>query len=281
MLLVSRSPGKLEALAREVEQSYGVRAKALVFDFAESTAAEEATFYEETLPRCIASAPVEGSVGLLVNNVGVGDEAPFGVDEVVGVTAMLKVNCAAMVHMTKCLLPLLKHRKGGAIINVSSGSALQPAPYLATYASTKAFGAHFSKSCSRECQGTGVTVLGVAPYYMCGTGLYPNAKPSLNAPPPSAVVRGAFQSLGLREVASAYWGHAAMAFLFGVLFEDPVAGPLIERAAAQGKGRVIKKGSMLAIQQHARDRSRAKQPAMWAAADAARAAHLAKLGCAE
>ena len=58
-------------------------------------------------------------------------------------------------------------------------------------------------------------------------------------------------------------------------------GSLIERAAAQGKGRVIKKGSMLAIQEHARVRSRAKQPAMWAEVDAARAAHLAKLGCAE
>ena len=83
--------------------------------------------------------------------------------------------------MSKTLLPLFKHRGGGAVINVSSGSCAQPSPYLATYASSKAFDLHFSRSCSREYREFGVHVLGIRPYYISGTGLYPNAKPSMNA----------------------------------------------------------------------------------------------------
>ena len=66
------------------------------------------------------------------------------------VREMVLVNCAAMVNMSASVLPLFRHRRRGAVVNVSSGSARQPTPLLATYAATKAFGIHFSKSCARE-----------------------------------------------------------------------------------------------------------------------------------
>jgi len=277
LVLISRSKAKLDALAAEVKSQHGVEAAVLAFDFARCSAEEEAVFYGQALPAFVAAAPVEGNVGLLVNNVGVGDEAPFAVEEITiaDVADMVKVNCGAIVNMSRAILPLLKHRKGGAVINVSSGSCAQPSPYLATYASTKAFDLHFSKSCAREYAEFGVAVLGIRPYYIAGTGLYPSNKPSLNAPAAKAVVEGAFAHLGKYEISHAYWMHGVLGFLFGTLFEDPIAGAIIARLAT----RAGVNGTMLHIQKQARERSKAKKAESWTPVDTASAEHLKRLGC--
>mmetsp|Transcript_58595 Transcript_58595/g.132643 ORF Transcript_58595/g.132643 Transcript_58595/m.132643 type:complete len:373 (+) Transcript_58595:83-1201(+) len=276
LVLVSRSRSKLDALAEELRKTYQIEALVLVFDFAKSTTKDEEAFYDKTLPAFIAAAPVQGDVGLLVNNVGVGDEAPFAVDEIscADVADMVKVNCGAIVNMSRAILPLFKHRKGGAIINVSSGSCAQPSPYLATYASSKAFDLHFSKSCSRELAEHGVAVLGIRPYYIAGTGLYPNAKASLNAPSASKIVEGALAHLGKYEISHAYGVHGVMGYIFGTLFEDPLTGPLIARLAKVAKVN----GSMIMLQTKARNRSKAKNPDMWVPVDAKAQERLHVLG---
>lgn len=43
----------------------------------------------------------------------------------------------AMVTMTRIVINCMKERKKGAIINISSGSELQPCPYITVYAATK------------------------------------------------------------------------------------------------------------------------------------------------
>jgi 17beta-estradiol 17-dehydrogenase / very-long-chain 3-oxoacyl-CoA reductase len=277
LVLVSRSRGKLEALAKDLRAAYGVRAVVLVFDFAKSSCAEEEAFYGTELPRFLASEPVCGDVALLVNNVGVGDEAPFAVEEITvsDIHDMVKVNCGAIVNMSKAVLPLFKHRRAGAVINVSSGSCAQPSPYLATYASSKAFDLHFSKSCSREYREFGVHVLGIRPYYISGTGLYPNAKPSFNAPAKRDVVEGAFSHLGRYDVSHAWWVHSVMGYIFGTIWEDPVFGAVLGRLAKRAK----LNGTMLMIQKAARKRSKEKNVnGMWNAVDAASAGHRRNLG---
>jgi 17beta-estradiol 17-dehydrogenase / very-long-chain 3-oxoacyl-CoA reductase len=277
LVLVSRSKTKLDTLAAELKETYGIDAVVLVFDFFKSSTAEEEAFYMKELPEFLAASPVESNVALLVNNVGVGDEAPYGVSEITtaDVAGMVKVNCGAIVNMSRSVLPLFKHRKGGCVINVSSGSCAQPSPYLATYASSKAFDLHFSKSCSREFREFGVHVLGIRPYYIAGTGLYPNAKASLNAPAARTIVEGAFSHLGKYEVSHAYWVHGAMGWLFGTLFEDPIFAALVERAAKRGKVN----GSMLMIQKAARTRSQAKRVEEWKPINDAAEEHLRRLGC--
>lgn len=275
LMLVSRSQSKLDKLAGELRAEFGVQAVTLAFDFARSNLQEEQAFYDKVLPEFVASSPVEGNIGLLINNVGVGDEAPFAVEEITtaDVYDMVKVNCGAIVNMSRAILPLMKHRRGGAVINVSSGSCNQPSPYLATYASTKAFDLHFSKSCTREYREFGVFVTGIAPYYIAGTGLYPNAKPSANAPAAKVIVEGAFKSLGKYETTQAYIVHSIMAAIFNYLFEDPLLAPVLK---------IITKplglnGNMLMIQKAARGRSQ-KNTTMWAPVQERAAEHLRRLG---
>lgn len=50
---------------------------------------------------------------------------------------LVNVNVGATTSMTKIVLPGMKERKRGAIVNVSSSAELQPMPLLAVYAATK------------------------------------------------------------------------------------------------------------------------------------------------
>mmetsp|Transcript_8284 Transcript_8284/g.31155 ORF Transcript_8284/g.31155 Transcript_8284/m.31155 type:complete len:397 (-) Transcript_8284:68-1258(-) len=263
-----------QALAEELRTTYEVRAEYLAFDFAKGEG--EDTFYEETLPTFLAKSPVNGDVALLVNNVGVGDEAPLYAHELPlrEANMMIKVNCGATVNMTRVLAPLFADRKRGAILNISSGSATQPTPLLSTYAATKAFIAHFSKSVAREYSEFGVEVLCIDPYYISGTGLYPASKPSLNAPAAYKIVDGSLKALGRYELSHGYLFHEVIGFLLGFVMEDKVFG-VFSRVLGDLLGL---NGTILKVQKKARARSMSKMPEVFEKLEAEKAAFLGKLG---
>ena len=138
---------------------------------------------------------------------------------------MITVNCAATAKMCRVALPLLAER-GGVIVNVGSGSAAQPTPYLSHYSATKAFVEQLSRSLDREWRPRNVRVLCAAPYYVSSTGLY-KARASWHAPPAQAIVDGVFATLGDArqgsfEVIRACVAHEVIGVLFTSVAEDPV-----------------------------------------------------------
>jgi short-subunit dehydrogenase len=50
---------------------------------------------------------------------------------------ILNINIGATTMMTRLILPQMQKRKRGAIVNVSSGSELQPLPLMTVYAASK------------------------------------------------------------------------------------------------------------------------------------------------
>ncbi len=88
-----------------------------------------------------------GGIGILINNVGVGNEAPLNCEEVPIALEreMIRINCEGTCGMQRTLLPIMKaqekqaHGRKGAIINISSASGTHPSPMLAVYSATKAF----------------------------------------------------------------------------------------------------------------------------------------------
>lgn len=50
---------------------------------------------------------------------------------------LLMTNVCAVTMMTRLIVNDMKQRKKGVIVNVSSGTHLQPAPYACVYAATK------------------------------------------------------------------------------------------------------------------------------------------------
>lgn len=156
VVLISRTQAKLEEVAEELKAKYKIETKCIAFDF--SSANEHA--YKK-LVNDIAAI----DVAILVNNVGINYSYPqnFETVDVEEDLKMLTVNCESIVRLTKAVLPKMKERKSGAIINLSSFSAKVPTPLLATYSGTKAFAMKFSESLAEEVRPFGIDVMSVSP----------------------------------------------------------------------------------------------------------------------
>jgi short-subunit dehydrogenase len=83
---------------------------------------------------------------------------------------------AAVVAMAEAFAPAMLARRRGTILNVASGAAFQPMPYMTTYAATKAFVPSFSEGLWAEYRRRGVHVVVFCPDH--------TATPLVDALPP-------------------------------------------------------------------------------------------------
>ena len=148
LILVARRVDRLEALAAELP----TEARVIACDLGSEAASLPARMRE-----------VGADVELLVNNAGFGAhgrfwEIPEGRD-----TEMVRVNCEAVVTLTRAFVPEMIKRGRGGVIVVASTAGMQPLAYETTYAASKAFALHFSEALHTELRGTGVKCLAVNP----------------------------------------------------------------------------------------------------------------------
>ena len=156
LVLTGRNAAALDNLASRLAQE-GRRVEAVVADLA--TADGRAA---------VAAAAETRQVSLLINNAGTGRLGAV-VEQPAAAEAMtVAVNVTAMHALTRALLPGMlaraRHRgpRGGLII-VSSGFAVTPVPYLATYAASKAFALSFAEALGEELAGEPIDVLALCP----------------------------------------------------------------------------------------------------------------------
>jgi short-subunit dehydrogenase len=102
-------------------------------------------------------------VDLLVNNAGFGTYGRFWEIEAGRDAEQVRVNCEAIVTLTRAFLPRMVERRRGGVIVVASSAGMLPIPYEATYAATKAFALRFTEALHEELRGTGVRALAVNP----------------------------------------------------------------------------------------------------------------------
>ena len=109
---------------------------------------------------------LEGGIDLLVNNAGFG-VAPAGAEEssIEQARAIFDTNFFGIVRMTRAVVPHMRQRGGGRIINIGSVLGFLPAPYMALYAATKHAIEGYSESLDHELRTRGVRVLVVEPAY--------------------------------------------------------------------------------------------------------------------
>ncbi len=100
---------------------------------------------------------------LLVNNAGFGEFGEFRDLNPARQTAMVQVNCAAVVAMTHLYLPGMVERRQGDILIVASTASFQAVPYQITYAATKAFDLIFAEGLAEEVKRFGVRVCALCP----------------------------------------------------------------------------------------------------------------------
>ena len=102
-------------------------------------------------------------VDLLVNNAGFGLRGRFAELDTKRQAEMVRVNCEAILHLTGAFLPAMIERGAGGVITVASTAGMQPIPYEAVYAASKAFALNFTDALNVELKGTGVRAMSVNP----------------------------------------------------------------------------------------------------------------------
>jgi uncharacterized protein len=148
LILVARREDRLEQLAQEIRTTAHVVPCDLVNE-------------ADKLKGEVDKLGVD--VDLLVNNAGFGTHGRFWEIEPGRDAEMVRVNCEAIVALTRAFLPGMVERRRGGVITVASTSGMQPLPYTATYAASKSFALRFSEALSEELRGTGVRALAVNP----------------------------------------------------------------------------------------------------------------------
>lgn len=111
--------------------------------------------------RVLAKFP---ALDLLVNNAGIMRNLNLNVDrDLNDVTREIEVNLSGTVRMVQQFLPHLKTRPDALIVNISSGLAFIPLPISPVYCATKAAIHSYTQSLRIQLDGTGVTVVELAP----------------------------------------------------------------------------------------------------------------------
>ncbi|HYV48710.1 MAG TPA: SDR family NAD(P)-dependent oxidoreductase [Myxococcaceae bacterium] len=106
-----------------------------------------------------------GPTEILVNNAGASLLEPIdGIDEA-RADPLFQINLHTPIRAIHHVLPAMLARRSGIIVNVASGAAFMPAPYLCHYSATKAGLGSFSESLRMELKlkRCGVHVLTVYP----------------------------------------------------------------------------------------------------------------------
>jgi short-subunit dehydrogenase len=102
-------------------------------------------------------------IDLLVNNAGLGDYGDFAGSDWERNRAMIEVNVTALTRLAHAVVPGMRRRGRGAILNVSSLAGEVFIPDFAVYAATKAYVTRFSEGLRLEVRGDGIAVVAVCP----------------------------------------------------------------------------------------------------------------------
>lgn len=103
------------------------------------------------------------TVDVLVNDAGAGEYGPFSQTSLEEELAIIQLNIASLVHMTKLYLREMLDRNDGKILQLASIASYQPTPYLAVYAATKAFVLSFTDAVINEISDSNVTMTALIP----------------------------------------------------------------------------------------------------------------------
>ncbi len=154
LFLIARNEQSLGQVAAHCAQQPGSETKTYPVDLADTSAVE-------SLIHTLSVASLEFEI--LVNNAGFGLHGEFFETDIEKESQLINVQLAAMLKLTKALLPGMIARKSGRILNVASVYSFAPVPFQSVYSACKAFMLSFSESLGEELKGTGVTVTALCP----------------------------------------------------------------------------------------------------------------------
>lgn len=163
-----------------------------------------------------------GAIDVLVNNAGFGWLNAAEGTSMEMTRRLFETNTFGTIAMTRAVLPQLRERGSGVIVNVTSSTTLKPLPLLSAYTASKAAVNAFTASLAEEIAQFGLRAHAVIPGQAPSTAFAQNAREQIEREggfpePYLALVEQAFQQhAGLssddatqpRDVADAVWRAA-------------------------------------------------------------------------
>jgi hypothetical protein len=154
LVLVARDHGRLEDLAVEIREEYGVEVEVLAADLTD----------RESLARVEARVADPGRpVDVLVNNAGFGLRSRFDVNDVEDEQRMLDVLVVAVMRLSHAATGAMVARGRGAVVNVSSVAGFLP---RGTYSAAKAYVTSFTRWLDLGYREQGVRALALCPGFV-------------------------------------------------------------------------------------------------------------------
>lgn len=107
-----------------------------------------------------------GLVDVLVNNAGVAESAPFARTDPAMWDRHFDVNVRGPYLATRTVLPGMRERRWGRVINVASLAGLVGTAYVTAYTASKHALVGFTRALATEVEGSGVTVNALCPGFV-------------------------------------------------------------------------------------------------------------------
>lgn len=129
-----------------------------------------------TQPHSIAAAvEASGPVDVLVNNAGIGLFGALEATPMATVREIFETNTFGSMAVTQAVIPQMRTRRSGVVINVTSSATLAPMPLVAAYTASKQAIEGFTGSLALELAGFNVGAKLVEPGYAPTTRFSENA----------------------------------------------------------------------------------------------------------
>jgi short-subunit dehydrogenase len=148
--LVSRSMEKLEKISAELSNSIAIRA--------------DMTKILEIKRMVDQTHEHFGRVDILINNAGQGYDAPVEKTDIDTFHYIFDLDVIGPLVAMQQVIPIMRKQGGGAIINISSGTALMYLPNMSAYSASKRALAGISLTAREELKTDNITVSVVYPY---------------------------------------------------------------------------------------------------------------------
>ncbi|TYR29449.1 SDR family oxidoreductase [Mesorhizobium microcysteis] len=116
-------------------------------------------------PSIAAAIEVAGPIDVLVNNAGIGVVGAFEATPMSHIRKVFEANTFGVMAMVQAVIPQMRARRAGTVVNVTSSVTLAPMPLAAAYTASKQAIEGFTGSLAHELDVFGIRVKLVEPGY--------------------------------------------------------------------------------------------------------------------
>lgn len=152
LFLTARNESELNKIAAECRDKFKIETEIFIADLSDADSTDK-----------LIAAVSNRKFDILVNNAGFAVKGDFVETDIGEELKMLNVQLAAMLKLTKAVLPKMIEAKAGKILNVASVYSFAPVPKQAVYSASKAFILNFSSALQNELKDSGVNVTVLCP----------------------------------------------------------------------------------------------------------------------